>query len=478
MSARRRSAARASRLARRLVALALALLLAHGAHGATDDELFVELSASSRTPFVEQELLLRIRFGVEARQAQPLLVQPFQRTLEIPIQVQAPWLDAPPGLESLPALGSAADAPRCALNGAPAAAMARGEELRDGRSFRVWEIERRFAAPRAGRLRFAAVEALCVLGLQREQDLLGETQIIGRRELRARSAVLELEVVEPPAAERPAGYLGAVGSFELEASLDRSSLRYDEVLRLELRVRGPGNLERLTLPALDDLPSFHRLGVLDASRAGERIARYDFAPRASGKLALGPLEIPFLDPGPPHRYRFARSAVLDVEVTPDPAAAPQPSAAPIEPSETLAPWLPVLAGALLIAVLVGLAAARGSAGRRRSSARRSLGQQLAVRSATEGSAEANAVLDLLASWLGCTPSALHGSAVAERLEARGALPETASAIDAALARGISARYGARGPALPLARWIELLDALERECLSEGNAARAARREVN
>jgi hypothetical protein len=453
----------------------LALCGARAACGSSSEELFVELAASSRSPFVEQEVVLRVRFGVEARIAQPLLVQPFQRKLEIPIQVLAPWLDAPAGLEPLPALDGAPAAPRCALNGTPCAAIARGEEVRDGRTFSVWEIERRFAAPRAARLSFASVEALCVLGSKSEQDLFGEMQIVGRREVRASSAALELEVVEAPAAERPAGYRGAVGSFELEATLDRRSLRHDEVLRLELRVRGTGNLERLALPALDDLPSFHRLGVLDASRPGERIARYDLAPRASGKLALGPIELPYLDPGPPARYRIARGAALEVEVTPDPSAVTQSPAVPTEAPSALAAWLPLLGGALLVVVHCGLLGARAAARRRRSAPRRSLGQQLAERGAAEGAGQANAALELLASWLACPTSALHGSAVAERLEARGALPETARAIANALASAIASRYGSRGPELPLARWIELLDALERESSLATSAARAAQR---
>ncbi|MBL8896612.1 MAG: BatD family protein [Planctomycetes bacterium] len=450
-----------ARALRSALAASFALLVAREARSSEEGELFLEVEASSRSPFVEQEILLRVRFGIEAQSARPLLVQPFQRALEVPIQVQAPWLAAPPGLEPLPARTIDAAAPRCALDGAFCAAIARGEQERDGRRYAVWEIERRFAAPRAGRWSLPAIEALCVLGLRREQDLFGETQIVGRRELRASSAPFEIEVRDAPADGRPSGYRNAVGGFELEARLDRTRLRHDETLRLELRVSGTGNLERLALPALDDLAGFHRLGFLDAMHEGVRVARYDLAPRTSGTIALGPIELPFLDPGPPARYRAARSAEFRVEVAPDPAAAAPSSAAPSQGPEDRLPWIWFLAAALTVAAVAALAAF-AAARKRRETPRLSLGEQLASRDAAASSGDAHAVLELLADWLECPPAALHEPSVAQRFETRGAHPETAQALASALAHGIAARYGSRGCEISRAQWIALLEALERE----------------
>jgi len=67
------------------------------------------------------------------------------------------------------------------------------------------------------------------------------------------SAPVTLHVVEPPAADRPATFTGAVGRFTAEASLDPATTRVGEPVRWVVRVRGTGNFRALKLP-LPELP--------------------------------------------------------------------------------------------------------------------------------------------------------------------------------------------------------------------------------
>lgn len=464
MEARLRRAAQlaaaciASCAARDAACIASSAPLAVGgeAQGSSAEEfLFVELSATRPAPFAGEAFVLRLRFGIEQVEAQPLWVQPFQRALDVPIQIRAPWLEAPPGLEPLPEpeLAARASWPRCALDGELSAARPLAEQERGGRRFVVWEIERRFVAPRAGTFRLPAAEALCVLGVRAEEDLFGAAQIVERRELRASSAPLELAVAELPSEGRPPGYRGAIGRFEIAATLDRARLGFGEHLRLELRVRGEGNLERLELPRLDGIRGVHRLGVLDAMERGERVARYDFEVRTSGSLLLGPLELPYLDPGPPAAYRIARAEALRVEIIDVPP--PAPAAPATEPARR---WLPIALGALALGALLALWRLRA----RRPPSPPGLAEQLVARVTERGEALSEALPQVLAGWLGGTTASLLAPDLAARLERRGARSATAREICAALEAAVASRYGSRRPAEPLDRHRELLERLERE----------------
>mgnify|MGYP000853439172 FL=1 len=66
---------------------------------------------------------------------------------------------------------------------------------------------------------------------------------------------LSFEVKAIPSADRPASFAGAVGSdFSIAVSANRSIVRVGDPISLTLSVRGRGNLERVSLPALDQNP--------------------------------------------------------------------------------------------------------------------------------------------------------------------------------------------------------------------------------
>jgi hypothetical protein len=187
-----------------------------------------------------------------------------------------------------------------------------------------------------------------------------------QRELTLRSQPL-LVPVRPLPAGAPPGFDGAVGSFSVSWSADRTRTSQDVPVAVRLDVRGTGNLPLVKAPVLtssdgevfagtadDSLPA---LGVI---ARGRRRFQWNVLPQRPGALSIAPPAFAWFDPAA-RAYRHATLAPLGVEVGPPlfssshereafPGAllrdAPDPFA------RGVAPWAWALAGLLAGAAVV------------------------------------------------------------------------------------------------------------------------------
>jgi len=126
--------------------------------------------------------------------------------------------------------------------------------------------------------------------------------------------------VRPLPPHAPAAFDGAVGSFELSWSADRSHTTQDQAITARLDVRGAGNQPLLRAPAYapadfdvfastveDSLP---RAGVLGS---GRRSFLWTLLPRRAGHLRISAPTLAWYDPGT-SRYLTTTPAPLDLEV--------------------------------------------------------------------------------------------------------------------------------------------------------------------
>lgn len=84
------------------------------------------------------------------------------------------------------------------------------------------------------------------------RDVMGDRRRPAKTELlRAAGKPLQLEVKPFPSEGRPESFVGAVGDgFSLEVAADRTVVRVGDPITLQVRLRGGGNLENASLPAL------------------------------------------------------------------------------------------------------------------------------------------------------------------------------------------------------------------------------------
>lgn len=295
-----------------LAALALCLAVARAPRGG-DEPAFVELASSRAAYFEHEPIRLTLRVGFE-RGFRARLVPLFARALDLPVQLEAPFLAGFPGVLAQPDEGPAGPGARVTLavgEDVVSAALI-GDVLRDGRTFEVIELERVFLPERAGELVFPAPRLRYAYATRFGQDLFAEARPLDRELGEAVGAALALRVEPLPEPGRPAGFIDAVGSFTVAAATSAEELEVGKSFALVLTVTGTGNLTTFTAPRLE-LEGFHVYGLLEGPERSPRTLTYDLAPLSAELAGVPEIPFSFFDPER-GAYETVRTAAIPLRV--------------------------------------------------------------------------------------------------------------------------------------------------------------------
>ena len=136
-----------------------------------------------------------------------------------------------------------------------------------------------------------------------------------------RSDPLALKVLPLPTAGRPEGFSGAVGTFNLAVSADRTESRVNDAVGLKVRVAGEGNLGSASPPPLGDLVDFKTFDPKITSNTSvqsdrlrsEKIWDYVVIPLAPGSQAIPPVNFSYFDPEA-RSYKTLSSKAVPIQV--------------------------------------------------------------------------------------------------------------------------------------------------------------------
>jgi hypothetical protein len=130
----------------------------------------------------------------------------------------------------------------------------------------------------------------------------------------------------PPGA--PSSFTGAVGSYEISASVDLTNISSSDPATLTVKLSGEGNVDALPEPSWPDMPgwrvfenraetvSFATNDIVGGIRTYERV----LIPEVSGVLNIPPIEYAYFDPAQ-ERYLTISTDPITVNVTLDTSAA-------------------------------------------------------------------------------------------------------------------------------------------------------------
>jgi len=110
---------------------------------------------------------------------------------------------------------------------------------------------------------------------------------------------LSLEVVPLPSEGRPFEFSGAVGSFEVRASVDARDLVVGDSIKLTVDWTGKGNMEFFDAPVLERLDGFRGFQVYGSNEdksLGRRRVVYDLAPLSSEVTEIPSIPLSTFDP--------------------------------------------------------------------------------------------------------------------------------------------------------------------------------------
>lgn len=429
---------------------------------------FVELEPSSAGAFVRQRIGIVLRWGLDEDFVDSNLLQLFARELDVPVQIEASWVDELPGAERLEGPDPPADGPTFALGERILRARPGAARERDGRRFAVWELETSWIPTRSGELVVPAPLVRFAWASRFDSDLVAGARPLDRRIAHVRGEPLRIEIAPLPERDRPSGFAGAVGRFGVSASASPTELAAGESAKLELRIRGEGALDGFP-PPRPAFEGFDVRGELDSIEGAERIVTYDLAPRSETVTRIPAVPFSFFDPSDPPGYRTEWTEPIALTVRPRAAerAARGLDPEPDTPSPAEGPGperrskLVLVAGGVAIAWIVLLRHARRRRTLREHDRARPSEAALRMREALDrGEVDAAAALSsYLATRLGCAPAAVIAPDLPRRLEAASIGADVARRTARALEHLVAARYG-EAPRVERAELEEIVRQLE------------------
>lgn len=165
----------------------------------------------------------------------------------------------------------------------------------NGVAYNVAVLKKQVLFPqKSGKLRIEPLELTC---------LVNRSFFDRGASIPVRSNALDITVSDLPAPV-PDDFVGAVGSLEVRASMDRTSLNVNEPVQLDLQFSGRTNLKLLEAPKLSlpsDLELFDpktvdKIAVNGVGMSGSRTFQYLIIPRVDGQFAIPLLTFSCFDP--------------------------------------------------------------------------------------------------------------------------------------------------------------------------------------
>lgn len=146
----------------------------------------------------------------------------------------------------------------------------------------------------------------------------GSTMVEVRKTIVAPSLTLQVEPLPTP---KPANYSGAVGSFNVSASLTPEDIKANDALTLRVTVSGNGNMKLMKAPVVKFPKDFETYDakITDKTKvgrngvSGNKVFDYLAVPRHAGKYTVPAVEFCYFDTGE-KAYKTVRTESFDVEV--------------------------------------------------------------------------------------------------------------------------------------------------------------------
>jgi hypothetical protein len=310
----------------------------------------VELELARERYFVGEPIRVRLRVGFEREFLESHVVAMFQQTLDVPVQVQ--WPSEIEGALLLGAVELGLDDTRTfALDGEVARALFSARHTRNGREFSLLELERSFLPQRAGVLVFQPPLVRFAYATQFREDFVHGRVALDQGEALISGEAREVTIDALPSAGRPAEFEGAVGRFEISATVARTDLEVGQPFDLELTITGDGNLGHFPAPSLHRLTDLRLFGTVERPEPLARTITYSLAASSARLREIPALPFAYFDPTPPAGYTTLWTKPIPVRVSPA-RADPQPGFGATSPGLVSGDTALIVAAVLALAFVV------------------------------------------------------------------------------------------------------------------------------
>ena len=198
----------------------------------------------------------------------------------------------------------------------------------NGRQYMVSEVKTLLFPMRAGKLSIGSASLKCRAQGGGASDPFSDDFFNnffsgGGKPVVLQSQPLSVNVLELPASGNNSADTGAVGSYAIEASLDRNAARVNDAVTLTLKISGTGNIKTLPAPVLPDWPDFRKYETVSSVNTeksggtlkGSATFKTVLVPQTPGRKTIPPVVYSFFDPSS-KKYRTVTTAPLALGVSP------------------------------------------------------------------------------------------------------------------------------------------------------------------
>jgi hypothetical protein len=124
--------------------------------------------------------------------------------------------------------------------------------------------------------------------------------------------------VKPLPPNKPGSFTGAVGSFKLNASINKTEVTTNDAITLKINISGKGNIKLIDELNINFPPSLETFKpvvrtVQDNALSGSQLFEYTIIPRHAGEYKISPIEFSYFDPSS-KLYKTLTTQVFNISV--------------------------------------------------------------------------------------------------------------------------------------------------------------------
>lgn len=181
------------------------------------------------------------------------------------------------------------------------------QEVFNGENYHVATIRKVLLFPqRAGSLTIDPLAMSFIVRISRPARDIMDAYFGAYEDIKhsTKSAAVKINVKELPEDGKPEGFSGAVGDFNVSASLDKNEVKANEPLNYKLDISGSGNIKLLNAPKLNLPTDFEKydptisdqLSVTTRGVSGKRSYNFLIIPRHEGDFSIPSYSFSYFNP--------------------------------------------------------------------------------------------------------------------------------------------------------------------------------------
>ena len=199
----------------------------------------------------------------------------------------------------------------------------------NGQRYLITEVKTALFATSKGKYTVGSAQLKCAVSDTGQGGDDFFNQFFGRgKQIVLKSDPIAVEILDLPLQGKPQSFTGAVGKFNVSASLDKNQTETNQPITLSVKISGNGNIKTITEPKaqFQNFRKYDTLTSLNIEKpnyivSGSKVFKIVLMPLIAGNVTIPPVEFTYFDPAE-KSYKTLNTGSLNVSVKAGTSAPP------------------------------------------------------------------------------------------------------------------------------------------------------------